>query len=414
MHVLDATGNLQLLPASVFCTERCTRTTEDTKEKIDKVLSKFKTISDQTTKQLADVIDYVEKIQNDLSNIPEENELSVAQSLMLSQCMKKVKDTSGKAAADHKELHGSVSKVGKAIDRNFTQDFGVVNKDETFCGLDQPDLVNQVICQHFFRQGMLDIGEALIREAGVDIADKSKEPFFEMNRILEALKNGDLQPALSWAYDNRQLLRDNHSSLQFKLQRLQFIQLLRGGPGKQAEMLAYARNFEPFATQHEKEIQQLMGSLLYVNSGVDNSPYAHLLQPIQWADICDVFTRDACALLGLSIESPLTLGINAGCKALPALLNIKQVMLQRQCTDVWSNKDELPVEVNLGAEYRFHSIFACPILRQQSTDSNPPMRLICGHIISRDALNKLANGNKVKCPYCPVEQSPTDAKVVYF
>ena len=89
-------------------------------------------------------------------------------------------------------------------------------------------------------------------------------------------------------------------------------------------------------------------------------------------------------------------------------------MQQRQCQEVWNAKDELPVEIDLGQESRFHSIFACPILRQQSTDENPPVRLVCGHVISRDALNKLANGNKVKCPYCPMEQSPTDARLILF
>lgn len=34
---------------------------------------------------------------------------------------------------------------------------------------------------------------------------------------------------------------------------------------------------------------------------------------------------------------------NAGCIALPALLNIKQVMQQRQVTGVWNTRDELPV-----------------------------------------------------------------------
>ena len=41
--------------------------------------------------------------------------------------------------------------------------------------------------------------------------------------------------------------------------------------------------------------------------------------------------------------------IQAGCTALPPLLNIKQVMLQRQCPGVWSAKDELPVSGAAGA-----------------------------------------------------------------
>jgi hypothetical protein len=54
----------------------------------------------------------------------------------------------------------------------------------------------------------------------------------------------------------------------------------------------------------------------------------------------------------------------------------------------------IQIEIDAGREYRYHSIFACPILRQQGSDTNPPMRLVCGHVISRDALNKLSSGNK--------------------
>ena len=96
------------------------------------------------------------------------------------------------------------------------------------------------------------------------------------------------------------------------------------------------------------------------------------------------------------------------------------------------SKDELPIEVDVGQEHRYHSVFACPILRQQTTDQNPPMKLVCGHVISKDALNKLSIQNKLKCPYCPLgkhgnvsrtktnsslfflEQSPADARQLFF
>ena len=71
-----------------------------------------------------------------------------------------------------------------------------------------------------------------------------------------------------------------------------------------------------------------------------------------------------------------------------SLLNIKQVMQQRHVS-VWNAKDELPIEIDLGQDCRFHSVFACPILRQQVSDNNPPMKLVCGHVISKDALAKL-------------------------
>ena len=94
------------------------------------------------------------------------------------------------------------------------------------------------------------------------------------------------------------------------------------------------------------------------------------------------------------------------------------------------SKDELPIEIDVGQEHRYHSVFACPILRQQTTDQNPPMKLVCGHVISKDALNKLSIQNKLKCPYCPLgnsfslmnfirnvfvlEQSPSDARQLFF
>jgi hypothetical protein len=38
---------------------------------------------------------------------------------------------------------------------------------------------------------------------------------------------------------------------------------------------------------------------------------------------------------------------------------------------------------------RYHSIFACPILRQQSTDENPPVKLVSSQLI----LVKTVNSN---------------------
>ncbi|XP_042788880.1 E3 ubiquitin-protein transferase RMND5A isoform X4 [Panthera tigris] len=388
-------------------------------------------------------------------------ELSGTLSLVLTQCCKRIKDTVQKLASDHKDIHSSVSRVGKAIDkpllgfcamlliscshanefghlateagtdpstdatlwrlevqdqdagRNFDSDISSVGIDGCWQA-DSQRLLNEVMVEHFFRQGMLDVAEELCQESGLSVDPSQKEPFVELNRILEALKVRVLRPALEWAVSNREMLIAQNSSLEFKLHRLYFISLLMGGTTNQREALQYAKNFQPFALNHQKDIQVLMGSLVYLRQGIENSPYVHLLDANQWADICDIFTRDACALLGLSVESPLSVSFSAGCVALPALINIKAVIEQRQCTGVWNQKDELPIEVDLGKKCWYHSIFACPILRQQTTDNNPPMKLVCGHIISRDALNKMFNGSKLKCPYCPMEQSPGDAKQIFF
>ncbi|KAL1461540.1 hypothetical protein WDU94_013425 [Cyamophila willieti] len=488
-------------------------------KEVDKVLSKFSSIRDHAQRTVDDTAQYISNLKTELDQCPPEHELTTSQVHILKDALQKVKDTVQRLATDHRDLHSTVSKVGKAIDRNFVSDFAVISKDDVFSGATSEDLLNQVICKHFYRQGLLDIADELTKEAGLEPDTSSKEPFTDLNKILDSLKQRDLTPALQWAYMYREklqaqnsslefrlhqlqficvlispqnsslefrlhqlqficvlispqnsslefylhqlqficvlispqnsslefylhqlqficvlispqnsslefhlhqlqficvLISPQNSSLEFRLHQLQFISLVQKGMAAQSEAIAYARMYlGQFVNRHEKEIQTMMGMLMYLPHGIACSPYAHMLESALWGEISDVFIRDACSLLGLSLDSPLTVSVNAGCVALPALLNIKQVMQQR-VSGLWNGHDELPIEIDLGSNHRYHSVFACPILKTQSTESNPPMRLVCGHVISREALNKLGTATKLKCPYCPVEQSPGDVRQIHF
>ncbi|XP_068710195.1 E3 ubiquitin-protein ligase RMND5A-like [Montipora capricornis] len=378
---------------------------------LERLAKKYSNIKEHTDSSLTELINQIANIQQDLVNASKDGEVPPLQLHLLNQSCRKVKDTVSKVATEHKELHGGISKIGKAIDRNFVVDNTTCSQPGVFDG-ENATLLNEVVCEHLLRQGRLDIAEQMTKEANLQLSDSRKEPFTELNRILEACRERNLDPALQWAQGRHEELKLRGSSLEFRLHKLKFLDLLKEGRHKDA--LVYSRNFAGFAPDHTKDVQQLMACLLYSQIGLENSPYASLLDPIHWVDICDVFARDACGLLGLSLESPLQVCITAGCVALPSLLQIRQVMQQRQVSSVWTSKDELPVEVDLGPQYRYHSIFACPILRQQCTDNNPPVRLTCGHVISRDALTKLTHGNKVKCPYCPLEMTPGDARDINF
>ncbi|XP_020610029.1 protein RMD5 homolog A-like [Orbicella faveolata] len=377
----------------------------------ERLSKKYSSIKEHTDSSLTELINQISNIQDELSKASKDDEVSPLQLHLLNQSSRKVKDTVSKLATEHKELHGGISKIGKAIDRNFVIDNTTCSQPGVFDG-ENASLLNEVLCEHLLRQGRLEIAEQLIKEGNLQIDDTRKEPFTELNRILEACRERNLDPALEWAQARHMELKVKGSSLEFRLHKLKYLDLLKEGRHKEA--LEYSKQFARFASDHTKEVQQLMACLLYSRTGIEKSPYASLLDPVHWLDICDIFARDACALLGLSLESPLQVCITAGCVALPSLLQIRQVMQQRQVTGVWTSKDELPVEVDLAPQYRYHSLFACPILRQQCTDANPPVRLSCGHVISRDALNKLTNGNKVKCPYCPLEMTPTDARQINF
>jgi len=92
---------------------------------------------------------------------PPNQELTTSQIQMLKQAMTKVRDTVQRLATDHRDLHSTVSKVGKAIDRNFIADFASTSREDVFSGPEKSHLLNQIICQHFYRQGMLDIADEL-------------------------------------------------------------------------------------------------------------------------------------------------------------------------------------------------------------------------------------------------------------
>lgn len=311
-----------------------------------------------------------------------------------------------------------VSKIGKSIDKNFSADFACASDSSLFHSPENDKLLNHAVVQHFLRHGMTSIAEALIRESNLSIDEKELVKFDEVDGILNSLRKKDAGPALEWAIKNRKRLRELNSPLEFKIHRINIIDLYKQGIDKQHEIIQYAReNLQHLDPAYNLDIQHLMGGIIYLKTGIENSPYTSFLDPINYNEIEDIFVSNACALLDLSIRSPISVAVDAGCVALPALLNINQILSNQGVQNVWQLRDELPVEIDLGRKLQFHSTFSCPILKQQSTESNPPMRLVCGHVISRDALHKLSgssNTNKLKCPYCPMEQVVSDAMQIHF
>lgn len=307
--------------------------------------------------------------------------------------------------AAQKELTVALVKYGKALDKVFHADVANAHMGVDF----DIHIINRIIAMHFFRLGQFDLGQSFLQEtqaANVPVMTS----FYDMHHIVEQLNVRNLKPALVWAERHREQLLRKGSSLEFNLHALQFVQLLQQGSHLQA--LQYAKaNFNRYAATHMGKIQRLMGSLLYAGR-LERSPYQDLFQPSTWELISVQFTKDCCNLIDYSYQSALQVIISAGTQALPTFL--KMVALFGNRKHEWLASKQLPIEIELDKEFQFHSIFACPVSKEQSSAENPPMLMPCGHVLCKQSLQKLSKSRNFKCPYCPLEVNMVNCKPIFF
>lgn len=313
---------------------------------------------------------------------------------------------------------------------------------------DHDEAILQALLQHFYREGNFAMGDALATELQSMTDAQWKEPFEEMHHLVEALDRHDIGPAISWIEraskatktappnnngkidggSNGSMMMGESSismvlpstaaaALTFKLHSLAYIDMLKGGSWSQA--IQYARtHLAPLAKRFPHDVETLLGAMAFAQGvgGLECSPYAPLLREELWTEAEESLVASYCACRGLARESALRLALNLGTMAWPKISRVLAIMKHRPGVE-WDPAEELPVEIETGEQAKFHSVFVCPVLRQQSTEGNPPMMMPCGHVISQEALHRLCKGNpnyRIKCPYCPAESTANSATRLYF
>jgi len=384
---------------------------EQISTEFEKLVKKQKLTCDQTQVNIDKLINQIndakQKIENDSSQ----------SSTTLTILTSKLKTLSSQVIDNHKELYSSISKYSKSIDKKLKTDIDTIWKPNVLAG--KEDLLNSILMSHFIREGQFELAETFSKESNVPMSDEMKLQFQDLFNIVEAIKRKDLGPALKWASERRDLLNKNNSNLEFELHKLQYVQYLINNDIPSA--IKYAKNsFGIFGETNFKDIKRLACSLLYIKH-LEDSPYSDLLSPSLWDDIESQFKRDFCSIYGFSSESPLYTAVMVGASSIPPLIKIDTILKVKKNID-WSATSELPVEIPLLDFQRYHSVFACPVSKEQvdcNGKENYPTMLTCGHIISRESLLGLCKGNnihkhKFKCPYCPTESTEGQAKRVYF
>lgn len=393
--------------------------------------------------------------------------------LAMARLKQPIKASFEKLDDDLKEVNKGLNQYQKVLDKKLKKNALPTASTEPLA--EQPGLINRAIVMHLLREGKFDVANRLVAhinekarspaddgkpvdrsrpldefgdaikswmlelarpEALDDDADVDMNPsagprrargwlqrkFTVMYHILDSLRNQhDLGPAIEWARQHSADLEQRGSNLEFELSRLKFVELYTSedvmsddpweGPTRALE---YAQDvFPTFCPRYTRETSSLLGSLAF-SSALGASPYTDLFfNQSAWEEASDSFTREFCGLLGLSEKSPLYTAVTAGGIALPVLEKVERVMAQTR--GQWTSVNELPVETPLPFSFKFHSVFVCPVSKEQATDENPPMMLTCGHVIAKESLEQHSRGkNRMKCPYCPVECAPRDAKRIFI
>lgn len=424
--------------------------------------------------------DSVDDAQADGAMQEDQDEASLAQA-----ALQQLQTSAKRVGEANKEWFGAMTKYGKAVEKKFSQDLSPLipvppntttatsAEDDShmfFSSEESKATLDRILAMHFVRSGCEDVEKVFLQESGVVIPREVHAEFRVLHYITAAMRKGDLGPAFTWVAENRSLLHERRSPLEFHLHRSQYVRLLlsdtyplpdslasslyangasssldvgtattstqaRGGA---ASALRYARSqLSRFHTEHAQEIKSLSAAALYLPiQRLLKSPYAHLFTSgtssttdamndeapaVNPADeiyhaphLAQLFASEYCSSLNMSHDLPLKVVTDVGGGgALAKIAKVKGVMKEKRTE--WTTVQELPVEIPLPPQYRYHSVFACPVSKEQATDANPPMMMPCGHVVANQTLMRLCKGGQnVRCPYCPLSSAVSQAIRLYF
>lgn len=330
----------------------------------------------------------------------------------LGRLQEAVKETQEGCGRAHREYLSDVGMLSRVVEAHFQEPELYQAKGWTA----DPVLCDQIIADHLYRVGAFDIGELFQSETDAKVSPTLQKPFRDIFQILEQLKAKELGPALEWCEGYATVPDVSPSQthrlqcLLFQLHQLQVITMLQRGD--RAAAVQYVQTH--LGSHHERgpqaarDVRRLLTAALWAGR-LEGSPYRWLLAEELWGEAAYLFTTVACAALGLPKDSNLSVCVAAGYLALPTLAKYAQLRPRfrgAQC-DV-----QMP---DFGPELQFHSTFACPVIQQVSTPSNPPMLLPCQHVLSQSAVTALVKAaGRLKCPYCPMECQRDQCMVLHL
>ncbi|CAH8353666.1 unnamed protein product [Eruca vesicaria subsp. sativa] len=273
-------------------------------------------------------------------------------------------------------------------------------------------LVEKMLVEYFYRQGLFEVGDCLVKEAEVEV-DDSLSRALEIHRVTQPLRQKDIEPAMRWISENSEKLKENGPKLELDLISLKYWEMLR--QGKSSDALRFAKtHFPKYATLYTGKIRRLIVALLWVKD-LENYPHAEEMFSMSWHKTSKELTKQYYNLYDQPSSSQLAVALSAGIQSLPKILKLIRVMGLKK--EEWEEMKQLPVDMELGDEFQFHSVFVCPVSREQSDEENPPMMMPCRHVLCKESILRLCkccSTRMFKCPYCPAQTTAAACRQLYI
>lgn len=220
--------------------------------------------------------------------------------------------------------------------------------------------------------------------------------FFNLKEIIKGIKCDNFEPLSHFISEN-----ESKDDLFFAYQTISFLSICKEKSSKEAVL--YARNnvfINGLDSTKNKYYLEFKKYLPLIVLRTDLLKQYNLLKQKLIMGVKNKFI----SLYGITSNNIFVDLLETGTNNMSSLLNFD-----------WApeNENELPIELSVRSKY--HSMFICPILKVFCENDNPPMRLKCGHVISKYAVDRLVKDKHLasfKCPYCPCDCTIEDIKKI--
>ncbi|TMX02400.1 hypothetical protein EJD97_021696 [Solanum chilense] len=254
--------------------------------------------------------------------------------------------------------------------------------------------LKRILVDYMLRMSYYNTAVKLAESSNIqDLVDV--DVFHEAKKVIDALQNKEVTPALAWCADNKSRLKKSKSKFEFQLRLQEFIELVRSENMMRA--ITYARKYlAPWGSTHMKELQRVLATLAF-KSNTECTTYKVLFDSKQWDYLIDQFKQEFCKLYGMTLEPSLNIYLQAGLSALKT-----PFCYEDDCTkeDPLSQESFRKLATPLPYSKQHHSKLVCYISKELMDTENPPLVLPNGYVYSTKALEEMSkkNDGRITCP----------------